>query len=581
MKKNIGKTEPNSQSVETRLAETELKYRELVQQASVGMYEIDFRHNRLVEANEVITRSTGYSREELLGMSPFDLLAKEEQALFRQRLENWLQGIQPEGSIEYHIVGKGGRDLYALLNATYTRDAEGNPLGATVIAYDVTERKKLELQLKAMNAGLEKMVGTRTAELTLANQSLKEEIADRRQAEKKLRASEKKYSDLVNSMNDSIWVIDYDTNILDVNNSASAMLGYSREELLSMKIPDIDVSLTAEQIRDLAGNMPKDVTQVFETTHRTKDGRFIPVEVSSSLVSYGGQTVIMSIARDITKRKKAEKALRESEEKFRGLMQSLSNVIAVIDGNGTFLYMNDIAAATLGSKPGHLIGRTMHDLFPEPVASRQLSTVRHVLETDRPVLNETQTIIRGLPKWMLNSFQPIHDEHGKPVSVLLNATDIHELKTTQQELEVLNHTLEERVRERTIQVQDLYDNAPVGYHSLDAEGKYLEVNQTELKWLGYTREEILGQPITNFFPPESSATFRESFPRFMTSGKLTDFELEIIRKDGSTFLALVNATAIYGENGNYLASRSTLIDITKRKRAEEALRKSEERMELA
>jgi hypothetical protein len=69
------------------------------------------------------------------------------------------------------------------------------------------------------------------------------------------------------------------------------------------------------------------------------------------------------------------------------------------------------------------------------------------------------------------------------VSALINSTDIHELKTAQQDLLELNRTLEERVRQRTAEVQDLYDNAPTGYHSLDSRGTFVTMNQTEVDWL--------------------------------------------------------------------------------------------------
>jgi PAS domain S-box-containing protein len=141
-----------------------------------------------------------------------------------------------------------------------------------------------------------------------------EVITERKQAEITLRDSEKKYRDLINNMNDTIFVIDYDTSILDVNNTATTVLGYSREELLSMKISDIDSNLTPEQIQQLAISMPIDKVQLFETVHRAKNGKTIPVEVSSSLVAYDGKTVIMSISRDITERKKAEEELRNAKE---------------------------------------------------------------------------------------------------------------------------------------------------------------------------------------------------------------------------------------------------------------------------
>ena len=140
--------------------------------------------------------------------------------------------------------------------------------------------------------------------------------------------------------------------------------------------------------------------------------------------------------------------------------------------------------------------------------------------------------------------------------------------------------LEDRVRQRTAEVQDLYDNAPAGYHSLDTNGNIMLINQTELEWLGYTREEMLGSPLTQFLTTESVKVFRDSFSIFKYRGSYNNLELEMRRKDGTSFPVLVNATAIKDEKGNYLMSRSTVFDNTERRRSEIALRESEEQNRL-
>ncbi|HUM28268.1 MAG TPA: PAS domain S-box protein, partial [Anaerolineales bacterium] len=112
------------------------------------------------------------------------------------------------------------------------------------------------------------------------------DITERKRAEEELRNSERKYRDLLNGMNDTVWVIDDDLSILDVNTAAVSTLGYTREELLSMRVPDFDGSLSPDAIQNLVNTMPADKFQVFQTEHTTKDGRKLPVEISSSLVTY-------------------------------------------------------------------------------------------------------------------------------------------------------------------------------------------------------------------------------------------------------------------------------------------------------
>jgi len=289
---------------------------------------------------------------------------------------------------------------------------------------------------------------------------------------------------------------------------------------------------------------------------------------------------IAEYAFDIILRKRAEESLRESEEKYRGLMESLNTAISTANQDGTFLYLNDMAAESLGGTPQELIGKKMWEVFPEPYASRQLAAVQKVFQTDRETVYETQSMIKNELRWYRAAFQPLHSKTGQVEQVLINVTDIHDLKTAQQELQELNRTLEEKVAQRSAEVQDLYDNAPTGYHSLDADGNYVLVNQTELNWLGYTREEMLGRAIRDFMTEASQKIYREKFPLFLQRGWSKDVEVELFRKDGSILPVVINSTAIHDSDGNFVMSRSTILDITERKQAERALRESGEQNRL-
>lgn len=271
-----------------------------------------------------------------------------------------------------------------------------------------------------------------------------------------------------------------------------------------------------------------------------------------------------------------EQEKRASEEKYRGLMESLDSIVAIVDYDGTFLYLNDVATQRFGNSARDLVGKPLDTLYPAQAAAKQLEYLRHVISEDRGMVFEAQSLIRGQLRWYHTSIQPIHDGTGRVIYALINATDIHELKLAQQELLDLNQTLEERVKQRTAEVQDLYENAPTGYHSLDANGVMIRVNQTELNWLGYTRREMVGHPIADFTTPASLVTFLAIFPIFKQRGWVRNLEFEFCRKDGSVLSVLVNATAIYDSAGNYVSSRSTVFDNTERKKAEIALRETEE-----
>jgi diguanylate cyclase (GGDEF)-like protein/PAS domain S-box-containing protein len=131
---------------------------------------------------------------------------------------------------------------------------------------------------------------------------------------------------------------------------------------------------------------------------------------------------------------------------------------------------------------------------------------------------------------------------------------------------------EKQLKQALKEIEDLYNNAPCGYHSLDKDGMIRRINDTELTWLGYTRDEVVGRmKWADLVSPESKKAFEENFPIFIRRGYLSDMEFDVIRKDGTVFTGLIHATAIYDAEGNYLMSRSTLFDITDRKHSERVI----------
>jgi PAS domain S-box-containing protein len=146
-----------------------------------------------------------------------------------------------------------------------------------------------------------------------------------------------------------------------------------------------------------------------------------------------------------------------------------------------------------------------------------------------------------------------------------------ERQRSQAALQELNRTLEERVAQRTAEVQDLYDNAPCGYHSLDAAGRFVHVNKTELAWLGRTREEVIGHKFTEFVDERGKQVFAQHFPLLLERGYTKDLEFSFLRPDGSPQPVSLSATAIRDAAGNFVMSRSTSFDMLERKQAAEAL----------
>ena len=130
------------------------------------------------------------------------------------------------------------------------------------------------------------------------------------------------------------------------------------------------------------------------------------------------------------------------------------------------------------------------------------------------------------------------------------------------------------------EIYDLYNQSPCGYHSLDATGTFSRINDTELSWLGYTRDEVLHKlKFSDLATPNSALAFQEHFSKFKQQGWISDVEFELVRKDGTILPVSLSATAIKGSEGDFLMSRSTLFDITDRKRAQTALQQANEQLE--
>ncbi|HEX8980162.1 MAG TPA: CHASE domain-containing protein [Parasulfuritortus sp.] len=127
------------------------------------------------------------------------------------------------------------------------------------------------------------------------------------------------------------------------------------------------------------------------------------------------------------------------------------------------------------------------------------------------------------------------------------------------------------LRQALAELDDLYNHAPCGYHSLDGEGRVIRINQTELDWLGHRREEMLGRYFSELYLPESQALFKTSFARFKETGHVRDLEFDLVCKDGTVMTVLLSATAVYDADGKFAMSRTTLYDVTARKRAEKEL----------
>lgn len=174
----------------------------------------------------------------------------------------------------------------------------------------------------------------------------------------------------------------------------------------------------------------------------------------------------------------------------------------------------------------------------------------------------------GRVVWANLSSSLLRDEEGKPLYLVTHLVDV-----------TARRQAEEERRLAAAEILDLYDHAPCGYHSLGPDGTILRMNATELSWLGYSREELVGRSFAGLFTPESLERFHSKFPEFKERGWISDVLFDLVRKDGSLLPVIVSATAVCDAAGNFLMSRSTVSIDTLRKQAVRELEQYRDHLE--
>lgn len=208
--------------------------------------------------------------------------------------------------------------------------------------------------------------------------------------------------------------------------------------------------------------------------------------------------------------------------------------------------------------------------FTPESASRFEGAVEAAIATGKPFELELEFVrTDGVIRQVTARGEVERDSEGQIALLRGTVHDVTERKRAENEV----RTLARLQKKAADEILDLYNNAPCGYHSLDPDGVFLRVNDTELAWLGYTREELIGKrSFADLLTPDSQRIFRENFPKFKEQGVVRDLEFEMLRRDGSVLPVLLSATAITDSEGKYTSSRSTIYDVTARKKAENEIR---------
>ena len=290
--------------IENQLRMSEERYRMLYDNAADAIFILDMQGN-FISVNEQACRQYGYERDEFLKLSIRELDTPEERAFIQERIT----AIDRDGQATFEAVHRDAKGRNIPVDVKSAKMVlDGRPCMMS-ICRDITERKRIEYELLMTRASVE-------------------------------------------ATSDAIYWIKADARIVDVNPAACHMLGYSREELLQLSIPDIDPLYSVEVWKKRFPEIENHFSRKFVTEHRTKDGRIIPVEIVTNYFFFGSDVLYCAFVRDISERKLLEK---EREQYFR-LFNTSSDLMCIFEPNGCFKKINPASLDILGYSELELLG---------------------------------------------------------------------------------------------------------------------------------------------------------------------------------------------------------------------------------
>ncbi len=331
--------------------------------------------------------------------------------------------------------------------------------------------------------------------------------------------------------------------------------------------------------------------------------------VSSPVINNNGQIVAaIEMVEDITKRKQSEEALRISEKKIRAIFDQTFQFIGLMTVDGKLIEANRTAMHFAGINESDCLGKPFWDTpwwtHSKEMQNKLREAVKRALSGETVLFEATHLAADKSLHYIDFSLKPIKDEDGKVVFLIPEGHDITERKQSEEQLKKYQTNLEELVEERTKELQkvnkqirqdviscnlmsqeisesekryrELWDNAPVAYHTLDMKGIITNVNKTEVKLLGYKTEEMIGKSIFDFILPEQKEEAEKRFQQKLSGKRISRAESRIyIRKDGSKIYVSIDDAFEYDSNGKIVGIKTTMVDFTENKKMEEALRESE------
>jgi len=432
-------------------------------------------------------------------------------------------------------------------------------------------RKRAEAALRAARDRLEVAVEARTAELRSANDKLLEEIAERKRAETALRASEEWWRTIFAASNVPIGVTDLAGYNVMANAATERLLGYSNEELRSISIAELthedDRDRTLPVFEDLAQGGRKGYHVV--KRYRCKDGsvKWLNATVSRVRDPQGGGDLAVAIVADITEQKRAEEALRASEERWRRVFESSAIPMALADGNRRIVAVNPACERLLGYTPEEFLAMSALDF---KYGDDRAVSARMLDELERGVRRDFQAEMRFRRKdgeiiWVNASVSYVP---ATEITLALFPAVIEDI-TDRKRAETALRASEERWR-------TVFETASVGIATSDAERRILCANAALQRMLGYGEAELQAMGWADLTHADDGMLTADWIPN-LRAGRQQAYQLEkrYKHKNGKYRWCNVNASYVPATEFSPDFFATIIVDIDDRKTAEEALQRAQ------
>lgn len=394
-------------------------------------------------------------------------------------------------------------------------------------------------------------------------------VVNRHMADTALQESEVQHLSILKTAMDGFWLADTEGRLLEVNEAYCRMSGYSLQELLAMRIPDLE---SVESAADTAAHIQKIVAHGkdrFESRHRRKDGSCYDVEISCQYRRINDGSFVAFLS-DITERKKAETALQESRRRYHDIVEGTTDLITKVDVNGRITFVNSASSEVFGLTPEECMGRNAFDFIALEDREATLTAFSGwLMDPTRQFVHENRQVkIDGTIRSMMWKISAEHDESGRIVGFLSIARDITARKKAEESLRLDSQIMANMA-------------AGVCLTSVTS-AAIVYVNDRFEKMFGYAAGELIGQPVSaiNADVHLASAEKRREIVAEITRHGQWEGEVRNVRKDGTTFWCHMRVTAfVHSLYGHVLIAVHH--DINESKLTGDELRLSEARLRLA